>query len=93
MSPAPRNSPTSGLAPAVTFVALYPQARPRNGGDHAWLSPWHNSAVTLATQGHRSGSAMSAGVQTASMLEVVIGYVNLGGTLSTYTTKVARRAR
>ena len=50
------------------------------------------SFVTQTTLGYGDVLPMSVWAQAASMVEVVIGYVMLGGALSIFTTKMARRA-
>lgn len=56
------------------------------------LSPWYFSLVTLTTLGY--GDAHPAGVsaQLLSMVKVLVGYVLLGGLISIFSNKMARRA-
>lgn len=62
-------------------------------GDHpTWLSPWYFSLVTLTTLGYGDVLPASAPAQIVAMCEVVIGYVLLGGLLSIFSNKMARRA-
>ena len=63
-----------------------------NFGDHeTWLSPWYFSVVTLTTLGY--GDVLPAGQsgQILAMSEALAGYVLLGGLLSVFSNKMARR--
>jgi uncharacterized protein YjbI with pentapeptide repeats len=62
-------------------------------GDHAtWLSPLYYSVVTLTTLGYGDVLPASVPAQLAAMVEVCLGYVMLGGLLSIFSNKMARRA-
>jgi len=61
-------------------------------GEHAtWLSPLYFSVVTLTTLGY--GDVVPAGMaaQLVAITEVTIGYIMLGGLLSIFSNKLARR--
>jgi len=76
----------------LMFGAIY-QRLDVDYGDHGtWLSPWYFSLVTLTTLGYGDVLPASVPAQIAAMVEVVIGYVLLGGVLSIFTNKMARRA-
>jgi len=62
-------------------------------GDHPTrLSPYYFSVVTLTTLGYGDITPRSAPAQLLAMLQVVVGYVMLGGLISILSTKMARRA-
>jgi len=62
-------------------------------GDHATpLSPVYFSIVTLTTLGYGDAVPGSLGAQLVVMLEVVVGYLALGGLISIFANKMARRA-
>jgi hypothetical protein len=56
------------------------------------LSPLYYSFVTLTTLGYGDVVPASLMAQIVSVIEVVVGYVALGGLLSIFATKMARRA-
>ena len=56
------------------------------------LSPYYFSFVTLTTLGYGDAVPASVGAQVAAMVEVAIGYVLLGGLISIFSNKLARRA-
>jgi hypothetical protein len=76
----------------LIFSVVFTQVAIDYGDHQTWLSPLYYSVVTLTTLGYGDVLPMSAAAQAASMVEVVIGYVMLGGALSIFTTKMARRA-
>lgn len=62
-------------------------------GDHETpLSPLYFSLVTVTTLGYGDVLPASVPAQILAMLEVTIGYVALGGMLSIFANKMARRA-
>jgi len=77
---------------AVIFAAIYTQVSVDYGSHETWLSPLYYSVVTLTTLGYGDVLPTSVTAQAVSMIEVIIGYVMLGGALSIFTTKMARRA-
>lgn len=56
------------------------------------LSPYYFSLVTLTTLGYGDVLPASWPAQTLVMLEVLLGYLGLGGLLSIFSNKMARRA-
>jgi hypothetical protein len=74
------------FAVLFSFVAIdygdYPTA----------LSSFYYSVVTLTTLGYGDVLPASMPAQILAMIEVVIGYVMLGGLLSIFANKMARRA-
>jgi len=62
-------------------------------GDHPTvLSSFYYSVVTLTTLGYGDVVPASVAAQILAMIEVVIGYVMLGGLMSIFANKMARRA-
>lgn len=62
-------------------------------GDYeTWLSPFYYSLVTLTSLGYGDVVPMSVTAQMLAMAEVAIGYLMLGGMLSIFSNKMARRA-
>ena len=62
-------------------------------GEHRTaLSPFYYSFVTLTTLGYGDVVPASATAQVVATLEVLLGYVGLGGLLSILANKMARRA-
>jgi uncharacterized protein YjbI with pentapeptide repeats len=77
---------------AVVFAAIYTGVDIDYGDHQTMLSPLYFSVVTLTTLGYGDVLPASLAAQILCMIEVVIGYVMLGGALSIFTTKMARRA-
>jgi uncharacterized protein YjbI with pentapeptide repeats len=74
------------FAVAYTFVGI-------DYGDHRTaLSPLYFSVVTLTTLGYGDVVPASEAAQLLVMIEVVLGHVMLGGLLSIFATRMARRA-
>jgi len=79
---------------AITLIygAIY-LTLPIDYGDHKTLvSPWYFSLVTLTTLGYGDVLPASTSAQLVVMSEVVMGYFMLGGLLSIFSNKMARRA-
>jgi len=77
---------------ALIFAGVYQLCDVDYGSHETWLSPLYYSVVTLTTLGYGDVLPASAGAQLAAMLQVVIGYVMLGGLMSIFSNKMARRA-
>ncbi len=74
------------FAVAYSFVAI-------DYGDYETsLSPLYYSVVTMTTLGYGDAIPASTAAQIVAMIQVVIGYVMLGGVLSIFATKMGRRA-
>lgn len=71
---------------AYTFFPIH------YGDPETWLSPYYFSLVTLTTLGYGDVLPASAGAQALVMMEVVVGYMMLGGMISIFANKMARRA-
>ena len=77
---------TVAFGAAYSLVAL-------DLGDHPTpLSLLYFSVVTLTTLGYGDVTPMSTAAQLLTMLQVVVGYVMLGGLISILSGKMARRA-
>lgn len=56
------------------------------------LSPLYYSIVTMTTLGYGDVTPASTAAQVVVMIQVLIGYVMLGGVLSIFATRMGRRA-
>jgi len=73
----------AGLHSFVTVdYGLYPTA----------ISPFYYSVVTMTTLGFGDVIPVSIAAQILTIIEVIIGYLMLGGLLSIFASKMARRA-
>ncbi len=74
------------------FGFLYMGTAVDYGDYRTWFSPFYYSLVTFTTLGY--GDVIPAGTtaQVLVIAEVVIGYIMLGGLLSIFANKMARRA-
>ncbi len=77
---------------AVLFAALYTQVEIDFGDHETWLSPFYFSVVTLTTLGYGDALPATVAAQVVVILEVVTGYVMLGGLISLISSKLSRRA-
>ena len=58
----------------------------------SWLTPYYFSIVTFTTLGFGDVEPVSAWGEFVVLLEVILGYIGLGGLISILANKVARRA-
>ncbi len=77
---------------AVLFAFLYGFVDIDYGDYETSLSPLYYSVVTMTTLGYGDVLPASTSGQIVAMIQVVIGYVMLGGVLSIFATKMGRRA-
>ena len=77
---------------ALVFAFIYPHVGIDYGNHETPLSPFYFSVVTLTTLGYGDVQPASVSGQIVAMIEVIIGYVMLGGLLSIVSNKMARRA-
>lgn len=77
---------------AAIFAIAFSFADVDYGDYETSLSPVYYSVVTLTTLGYGDVLPASVGAQVLAMIEVVLGYVMLGGLLSIFATKMGRRA-
>jgi uncharacterized protein YjbI with pentapeptide repeats len=77
---------------ACAFAGLYTVVDLDYGGERTPLAPLYFSVVTLTTLGYGDIQPASTAAQAVSMVEVIFGYVMLGGLLSIFSNKMARRA-
>jgi hypothetical protein len=80
------------LLVALVFAGLFSLVDVQYGGNRTYLSPIYYSVVTLTTLGYGDVLPASPAAQVLAMLEVIIGYLALGGLTSIFATKMARRA-
>ncbi len=76
----------------VGYGFLYRTVSIDYGEHETWLSPFYFSLVTLTTLGYGDVLPASLWGQIVAMSEVVVGYLMLGGLISIFATKMARRA-
>ncbi|MEL6344278.1 MAG: pentapeptide repeat-containing protein [Myxococcota bacterium] len=77
---------------AVLFGQLYQLAGVDFGEDALWITPYYFSVITLTSLGYGDISPTTSVGQALSMIEVMLGYIALGGLLSIFTNKMARRS-
>lgn len=77
---------------AVVFAGIYEGLAIDYGAHEAPLSSLYFSIVTLTTLGFGDVLPADGWAQAAVLAEVVLGYVMLGGLLSIFANKMARRA-
>ena len=77
---------------AVVFAGIYTQVELDPGAHPSALTPLYYSVVTLTTLGYGDVLPASGWAQLVAMVEVILGYVMLGGLLSIFANKMARRA-
>lgn len=77
---------------AVSFAGIYEGMAIDYGAHEAPLSSLYFSIVTLTTLGFGDVLPADGWAQGAVLVEVVLGYVMLGGLLSMFANKMARRA-
>ena len=61
------------------------------GDNPTWFSSFYYSVVTLTTLGYGDVTPASTAAQIVALIEVVIGYVMLGGLICLLSNKLARR--
>lgn len=74
------------------FAVLFSHVAIDYGEYPTTISSFYYSVVTLTTLGYGDVLPASMAAQILAMIEVVIGYVMLGGLLSIFANKMARRA-
>ena len=80
------------VALGIVFGFLYSAVDVGYGDHETWLSPFYFSVVTLTTLGYGDVLPQSVAAQVICIIEVIIGYVMLGGMLAIFSNKLARRA-
>ncbi len=76
----------------VGFAALFSRAGIQVGHPPTALTPLYYSVVTFTTLGYGDVVPVTPAAQALAMLEVVLGYLGLGGLLAILANKMARRA-
>jgi len=74
------------------FAFLYTCVEIDYGNYRTWLSPIYYSIVTITTLGYGDVLPASTAGQVVAIAEVMTGYIMLGGLISIFSNKVARRA-
>lgn len=75
----------------VLFSALYSLTGLDYGTSGTIIGPFYFSVVTITTLGYGDIIPVSLMARSLAICEVFIGYIMLGGLLSIFTTKMARR--
>ena len=73
------------------FAWLYTLCEVDYGKYDNWIGPFYYSVVTITTLGYGDIVPASPAARIVAMVEVMVGYVMLGGLLSIFTNKMARR--
>lgn len=73
------------------FAFLYTQVGVDFGKYPNWIGPLYYSVVTLSTLGYGDILPATPMARIIAMIEVIIGYLMLGGLLSIFANKMARR--
>lgn len=76
----------------VTFSFAFTCVSIDYGAHETWFSPFYYSVVTMTSLGYGDVVPRTPWGQAVAMLEVTVGYVMLGGLMSIFSTKMARRA-
>lgn len=77
---------------ALAFAGIYTRVGADWGAHETWLSPLYFSVVTLTTLGYGDVRPTTLLGQLVVMSQVTSGYVMLGGLMSIFSNKMARRA-
>lgn len=77
---------------ASVFAMIYRKVGIDFGEYETAYSPFYFSVVTITTLGYGDVLPMTVAGQAATMFEVVVGYIMLGGLLAIFSNKIARRA-
>lgn len=80
------------IAITMLFGFIYGFVNIDYGNHPTPLAPYYFSWVTLTTLGYGDVLPASTTAQAVVMLEVFAGYMSLGGLLSIFSNKMARRA-
>jgi uncharacterized protein YjbI with pentapeptide repeats len=80
------------ISVALIFAGLYGFVDIDYGDHETWFSPIYYSVVTFTTLGYGDVLPASTAAQMVALVEVVLGYLALGGLLAILADKLARRA-
>ena len=75
----------------VFFSVLYAFSGVDYGEHDNWIAPFYYSVVTITTLGYGDIVPATPVARIIAIFEVCIGYIMLGGLLSIFTNKMARR--
>jgi uncharacterized protein YjbI with pentapeptide repeats len=75
----------------LLFSLLYTFSGVDYGKYDNWIGPFYYSVVTITTLGYGDIVPVTPGARIIAICEVFIGYIMLGGLLSIFTNKMARR--
>ncbi len=80
------------LVQVLLFAWLFTKVPMDYGPHQTWLSPLYFSVVTLTTLGYGDVVPASLAGQSIAIIEVITGYLMLGGLISIFSNVIARRA-
>jgi len=80
------------VALASLFAMIYRKVGIDFGPHETAFSPFYFSVVTITTLGYGDVLPITVAGQATAMIEVVMGYIMLGGLLAIFSNKIARRA-
>jgi uncharacterized protein YjbI with pentapeptide repeats len=75
----------------LLFAWLYSMVGVDFGPETSWVAPLYYSVVTLTTLGYGDIVPVTSTARIVAMIQVSLGYVMLGGLLSIFANKMARR--
>lgn len=75
----------------LLFSMLYAYTGVDYGKHTNWIGPFYYSVVTITTLGYGDIVPATPAARIIAICEVFIGYIMLGGLLSIFTNKMARR--
>ena len=78
---------------AILFAGLYAMVDIEYGmAPQTWFTPFYFSIITMTTLGYGDVLPISITAQMLVVIQVLVGYIMLGGLLSIFANKLARRA-
>ena len=78
---------------ALLYAGLYTLVEIDYGAQaETWFTPLYYSIVTMTSLGYGDVLPLSLGAQALAVSQVLLGYIMLGGLLSIFSNKLARRA-
>jgi hypothetical protein len=79
------------VALALLFAWLYSTVGVDYGPNGSWMAPFYLSVVTMTTLGYGDMVPITSAARIVAMVQVSLGYIMLGGLLSIFANKMARR--
>lgn len=76
---------------ALLFAWLYSMVGVDYSPNVSWMAPFYLSVVTMTTLGYGDMIPITSAARIVAMVQVSLGYIMLGGILSIFANKMARR--